>query len=100
MCSYGGSVAAVRMALSVDDICFAQIEVEAYYRLQQLQGKHVPQLVGYGQSGQAFFVATSYIEVSSMHCCLSIMHQLQYHCIQHWHGCAKLCLQMAVLAEQ
>ena len=49
-------MAAVRMALSVDDICDAQIEVEAYHRLQHLQGKHVPQLLGYGQSGQGFCV--------------------------------------------
>jgi len=63
VCSYGGSVAAIRMALSVDDIRDAQIEVEAYSRLHQLQGKHVPQLLGYGQSGQGFCVATSYIQV-------------------------------------
>ena len=63
MCSYGGSVAAVRIALSVDDIRDAQIEVQAYTCLQQLQGKHVPQLLGYGQSGQGFCVATSFIQV-------------------------------------
>jgi len=63
VCSYGGSVAAIRMALSVDDIRDAQIEVEAYSRLHQLQGKHVPQLLGYGRSGQGFCVATSYIQV-------------------------------------
>lgn len=56
-------MAAVRMALSVDDICDAQIEVEAYHRLQHLQGKHVPRLLGYGQSGQGFCVVTSYIQV-------------------------------------
>jgi len=63
VCSYGGSVAAIHMALSVDDICDAQIEVEAYSRLHQLQGKHVPQLLGYGRSGQGFCVVTSYIQV-------------------------------------
>jgi len=47
----------------VDGIRNAQIEVEAYNCLQQLQGKHVPQLLGYGQSGQGFCVATSYIQV-------------------------------------
>jgi len=56
-------VAAIHMALSVDDICDAQIEVEAYSRLHQLQGKHVPQLLGYGRSGQGFCVVTSYIQV-------------------------------------
>ncbi|DBB11405.1 TPA: hypothetical protein ACH3X3_006820 [Trebouxia sp. C0006] len=60
--SYGGKVAAIRMALSLDDIRDAQIEVEAYTRLNQLQGKHVPQLLGYGRSGQGFCVATSYIQ--------------------------------------
>ncbi|KAL3152890.1 hypothetical protein ABBQ38_012197 [Trebouxia sp. C0009 RCD-2024] len=60
--SYGGSVAAVRIAMSVDDIRGAQIEVEAYNRLQQFQGKHVPQLLGYGQSGQGFCVATGFIQ--------------------------------------
>ena len=67
VCRYGSSVAAIRMALSVDDICNAQIEVEAYHRLQQLQGKHVPKLLGYGQSGQGFCVATSYIQACQMH---------------------------------
>ena len=66
-------MAAVRMALSVDDICDAQIEVEAYHRLQQLQGKHVPRLLGYGQSGQGFCVVTSYIQVCQMHCWLAVM---------------------------
>ncbi|KAL3135504.1 hypothetical protein ABBQ38_005984 [Trebouxia sp. C0009 RCD-2024] len=59
---YGGSVAAVRIALSVDDIRDAQVEVKAYNCLQELQGKHVPQLLGYGRSGQGFCVATSYIQ--------------------------------------
>ena len=68
VCRYGGSIAAVRVALSEEDICDAHIEVEAYHRLQQLQGKHVPRLLGYGQSGQGFCVATSYIQVCHMHC--------------------------------
>ena len=63
VCRFGDSIAAVRMALSVEDIIGAQIEVLAYQRLQQLQGKHVPQLLGYGQCGQGFYVATSYIKV-------------------------------------
>ncbi len=62
VCSYGGRVAAVRMALSMDDICDAQTEAEAYNCLQPIQGKHVPQLLGYGHSGQNFCVATSYIQ--------------------------------------
>ena len=62
-CSFKGSVAAVRMALAKDDICNACIEVEAYKCLQHLQGKQVPQLLGYGQCGQGFFVATSYVQV-------------------------------------
>ena len=51
------------MALSVDDICDARIEVEAYHQIHHLQGKHVPRLLGYGQSGQGFYVVTSYIQV-------------------------------------
>lgn len=61
------------MALSVEDIIGAQIEVQAYQRLQQLQGKHVPQLLGYGQCGQGFCVATSFIKVrctADLPCCM------------------------------
>lgn len=76
VCSYGGKVAAIRMALSLDDIRDAQIEVEAYTRLNQLQGKHVPQLLGYGRSGQGFCVATSYIQVCRMLFWLAVMHCL------------------------
>ena len=65
------------MALSVDDMCDAQIEVEAYHRLQQLQGKHVPKLLGYGQIGQGFCVATSYIEACQKHCWLLLIHYLR-----------------------
>ena len=71
ICRFGARIAAVRMALSMDDIGAAQIEVEAYHRLQQLQGKHVPQLLGYGRSGQGFCVATSYIQVCGLHCRLA-----------------------------
>lgn len=60
-------MAAVRMALSEDDIRDAQIEVEAYHRLQQLPGAHVPKLLGYGQSSQGFCVATSYVQVCPVH---------------------------------
>lgn len=67
-CRFEGNIAAVRMALSMDDIADAQTEVEVYHCLQQLQGKHVPQLLGYGQSRQGFCVATSYIQVCGAHC--------------------------------
>lgn len=70
VCRYGSSAAAVRIALSTDDIRDAQVEVEAYNCLQHLQGKHVPQLLGYGQSGQGFCVATSYVQVCYTYSCL------------------------------
>ena len=72
-CRFDGSIAAIRMALSMDDIADAQTEVEVYHCLQQLQGKHVPQLLGYGQSGQGFCVATSYIQVCGVDCRLALM---------------------------
>ena len=73
VCRIEGSVAAVCMALSVNDICDAQIEVEAYHNLQQLQGKHVPKLLGYGHCGQGFCVATSYIEACLKRCWLVLI---------------------------
>ena len=87
VCRFGSSVAAVRMALSVDDICHAQIEVEAYHCLQQLQGKHVPKLLGYGRSGQGFCVATSFIEACQKHCWLMLIHYLRPSAT-NWRGCA------------
>ena len=87
VCRFGSSVAAVRMAPSADDICHAQTEVEAYHRLQQLQGKHVPKLLGYGHSGQGFCVATSYIEACHKQCWLMLIHYLRPPG-SNWRGCA------------
>lgn len=39
--------------------------------------KHVPKLLGYGQVGQGFYVATSYIEACQKHCWLLLIHYLR-----------------------
>lgn len=62
-CRCEGTAVAVRVALSVDDINNAQTEVAVYHHLQQLQGEHMPQLLDYGWSGQAFCVVMTFVQV-------------------------------------
>lgn len=65
LCSLFGRAAAVRLAVGVAAQQAAQLEAEAYERLQPLQEVVVPRLLAHGYTlcGDAYFVATEYIEV-------------------------------------
>lgn len=65
LCSLFGKVAAVRLATNNAAIQDAILEAAVYERLQHLQGQCVPCLLAYGFTleGNAYFVATEFIEV-------------------------------------
>jgi hypothetical protein len=65
LCSLFGRAAAVRLAIGAAAQQAAQLEAEAYERLQPLQAVVVPRLLahGYTLGGDAYFVATEFIEV-------------------------------------
>ena len=67
LCSLFGRAAAVRLAVDAAAQQAAQLEAEAYERLQPLQEVIVPRLLahGYTLGGDAYFVATEFIEVQT-----------------------------------
>ena len=67
LCRLFGRVVAVRLAVGAAAEQAAQLEAQAYGRLQLLQGVLVPRLMahGYTLGGGAYFTATEYMEVQA-----------------------------------